>query len=177
MPDQSPSPRIVGRAAFEAEIESLRTREKAHTREGDAIAAARRRLPMTEVDGGLELLGPDGPTTLLAAFEDRRLLIAYYFMWNPAAPAAEQREGCTFYTGQVRELSALHSRGVTFAVFSQGRNVSTDFGDAQTSYREALRYRVHGLDDAVVFGAALARCAARQPRARPVPHHLLPARG
>ncbi len=141
MSDHSPVPSIVNRAAFEAEIESLRTREKAHTREGDAIAAARRRLPMTEVDGGLELLGPDGPTTLLAAFEDRRLLIAYYFMWNPGAPAAEQCEGCTFYTGQVRELSAMHSRGITFAVFSQGRNVSTDFADAQSSYREALRYR------------------------------------
>jgi Bacterial protein of unknown function (DUF899) len=36
-------PTAVDRAAFEAEIEGLRSREKAHTREGDAIAAARRR--------------------------------------------------------------------------------------------------------------------------------------
>jgi predicted dithiol-disulfide oxidoreductase (DUF899 family) len=33
----------------------LRVREKAHTREGDAIAAARRRLPMVEVDGAILL--------------------------------------------------------------------------------------------------------------------------
>ncbi|NEC99531.1 DUF899 domain-containing protein, partial [Streptomyces albidoflavus] len=55
---------MADRAAFEAEVASLRLREKAHTREGDAIAAARRRLPMVEVDATLELTGPDGPVTL-----------------------------------------------------------------------------------------------------------------
>ena len=34
-------PKIVDRTAWEAEIEELRLREKAHTHEGDAIAAAR----------------------------------------------------------------------------------------------------------------------------------------
>ena len=45
-------PAAVDRATFQAELDKLRVREKAHTREGDAIAAARRRLPMTEVDAG-----------------------------------------------------------------------------------------------------------------------------
>jgi hypothetical protein len=39
-------PAAVDRATFQAELDRLRVREKAHTREGDAIAAARRRLPM-----------------------------------------------------------------------------------------------------------------------------------
>ena len=43
-------PAAVDRATFQAELDRLRVREKAHTREGDAIAAARRRLPMVEVD-------------------------------------------------------------------------------------------------------------------------------
>jgi hypothetical protein len=43
--------------------------------------------------------------TLLDAFEGRRMLIAYYFMWHAGHPAPEQCEGCTFYTSQVRELS------------------------------------------------------------------------
>jgi hypothetical protein len=34
-------------------------------------------------------------------------LIAYYFMWNPGRPAAEQCEGCTFYTTQVGELALI----------------------------------------------------------------------
>src|SRR5260221_14654332 len=43
-------PAVVDRATYQAELDQLRVREKAHTREGDAIAAARRRLPMVEVD-------------------------------------------------------------------------------------------------------------------------------
>jgi hypothetical protein len=35
-------PAAVDRATFQAELDQLRAREKAHTREGDAIAAARR---------------------------------------------------------------------------------------------------------------------------------------
>jgi Bacterial protein of unknown function (DUF899) len=35
-------------------------------------------------------------------------------------PAAEQCEGCTWVTTQVTELSYLHSRGITYAVFCQG---------------------------------------------------------
>ena len=53
-------PAAVDRAAFQAELDRLRVREKAHTREGDAIAAARRRLPMAEVDASLALTGPTG---------------------------------------------------------------------------------------------------------------------
>src|ERR1700678_2883736 len=121
MKDQAPSlPAAVDRAAFQAELDRLRVREKAHTREGDAIAAARRRLPMIEVDPSLTLTGPSGPLTLLDAFEGRRQLIAYYFMWHHGHPAAEQCEGCTWVTTQVAELSYLHSRDITYAVFCQG---------------------------------------------------------
>ena len=69
-------PAAVDRGAFQAELGALRVREKAHTREGDAIAAARRRLPMAEVDASLTLTGPRGPLTLLDAFEGRWQLIA-----------------------------------------------------------------------------------------------------
>jgi predicted dithiol-disulfide oxidoreductase (DUF899 family) len=122
-------PAVTDRAAFEAELAALRVREKAHTREGDAIAAARRRLPMVEVDASHALTGPRGPLTLLDAFEGRRQLIAYYFMWHTGHPAAEQCEGCTWVTTQVTELSYLHSRDITYAVFCQG------------PYAESARYR------------------------------------
>jgi predicted dithiol-disulfide oxidoreductase (DUF899 family) len=69
-------PAIVDRAYFESELVRLRDREKAHTREGDEIAAARRRLPVVEVDANTELIGRDGTTTLLEAFEGRRQLTA-----------------------------------------------------------------------------------------------------
>ena len=127
--DTAAVPVAVERATFQAELDALRVREKAHTSEGDAIAAARRRLPMVEMDPNLALIGPRGPVTLLDAFEGRPQLIAYYFMWHPGRPAAEQCEGCTFYTTQVGELSQLHSRGVTYATFCQG------------PYEESVRYR------------------------------------
>jgi predicted dithiol-disulfide oxidoreductase (DUF899 family) len=73
---QSGAPKIVDRSTFQAELDALRAREKAHMREGDAIAAARRRLPMIEVDGATPLIGGRGAVTLLDAFEGRRLLIA-----------------------------------------------------------------------------------------------------
>jgi len=85
--DEPAAPAVVDRARFQAELDELRRREKAHTREGDAIAAARRRLPMVEVDGTTTLIGAHGPVTLLDAFEGRRILIAYYFMWHSGRPA------------------------------------------------------------------------------------------
>ncbi len=127
--DTAEAPGVVDRATFQAELDALRVREKAHTREGDTIAAARRRLPMVEMDPSLPLIGPRGPVTLLDAFEGRRQLIAYYFMWWAGHPAAEQCEGCTHYTTQVGELSYLHSRDVTYATFCQG------------PYEESIRYR------------------------------------
>src|SRR5215471_3454813 len=129
MRDELGAPKIVDRSTFQAELDALRVREKAHTREGDAIAAGRRRLPMVEVDGATPLIGEHGAETLLDAFEGRRMLIAYYFMWHTGHPAPEQCEGCTFYTSQVRELSFIHSRDVTYATFCQG------------PYEEGARYR------------------------------------
>jgi predicted dithiol-disulfide oxidoreductase (DUF899 family) len=122
-------PTVVDRATFQAELDALRVREKAHTKEADAIAAARRRLPMVEVDGTLELIGPNGPVTLLDAFEGRTQLIAYYFMWNAGASAADQCEGCTWCGGQIAELSYVNSRDIGYAVICQG------------PYAEGARYK------------------------------------
>src|ERR1700722_3451251 len=123
------APKVVDRGTFQAELDALRVREKAHTKEGDTIAATRRRLPMVAVDGATKLIGERGPVTLLDTFEGRRMLIAYYFMWHKGKPAPEQCEGCTWVTSQVRELSYLHVRDVTYATFCQG------------PYEESARYR------------------------------------
>jgi predicted dithiol-disulfide oxidoreductase (DUF899 family) len=127
--DDFAAPDVVDRDTFQSELGSLRTREKAHMREGDAIAAARRRLPMVEVDGATPLIARHGVVRLIDVFEGRRQLIVYYFMWHAGAPAPEQCEGCTFYTSQVGELSFVHSRDVTYATFCQG------------PYEESARYR------------------------------------
>jgi predicted dithiol-disulfide oxidoreductase (DUF899 family) len=43
--DKLGAPKVVDRATFQAELDALQIREKAHTREGDAIAAARPTAP------------------------------------------------------------------------------------------------------------------------------------
>jgi predicted dithiol-disulfide oxidoreductase (DUF899 family) len=129
MRGETGAPKIVDRSTFQREMDALRVQEKAHTRAGDVMAAARRRLPMVEVDATTPLIGERGAVTLLEAFEERRMLIAYYFMWHTGHPAPEQCEGCTWVTSQVGELSYIHSRDVTFAVFCQG------------PYDESARYR------------------------------------
>ena len=113
-------PPVADRAAFQSELDLLRVREKAHTREGDAIAAARRRLPMVEVDPQTPLTGAAGPVPLIDVFGGRSQLIAYFQMWHTGRPAAEQCEGCTFSTTHINELSYLHSRDVSYATFCQG---------------------------------------------------------
>ena len=123
------TPPLTDRETWQKQLDELRLREKAHTREGDAIAAARRRLPMVEVDPTTRLVGADGPVPLLDVFEGRTQLVASYHMWHTGRPAADQCEGCTFFTGQVLELSYLHSRDVTYAIFCQG------------PYEETSRYR------------------------------------
>lgn len=126
---EAATPEVTDRPRFRAELDDLRRREKAHMRAGDEIAAARRRLPMVKVDATARLVGKDGPTTLMDAFENRRMLIAYYYMWFEGRPAAKQCQGCTWFTTQVRELSHIHSRDVTYATFCQG------------PYEESARYR------------------------------------
>ncbi|WP_131807548.1 DUF899 family protein, partial [Mycolicibacterium wolinskyi] len=154
--ESSSQPPVVDRAAFEAGITALRVREKAHVREGDAIAAARRRLPMVEVDATLELTGPDGPTTLLNAFEGRRQLLAYYFMWHAGHPAPEQCEGCTWVTTQVTELSYLHSRDITYAVYLDTSGPFGGDGAADSFLHSGVST---DLDVTLLLG----RCFTRQP--------------
>ncbi len=129
MNNSYPLPKIVDRTAWQEELDRLLEREKAHTREGDRIAAARRALPMVEVDAAAPLVGAHGKVRLVDAFEGRRQLLVYFHMWHDGKPAEDQCEGCTFFTGHALELSYLHSRDVTYATFCEGR------------YEESARYR------------------------------------
>jgi len=139
------APKVVDRTTFDAQLDALRVREKAHTHEGDAIAAARRRLPMVEVDPAITLIGPRGAVKLLDVFERRRQLIAYYFMWHTGHPAPEQCEGCTCYHAGPRavlsSLSRRHLRRVLPGAVRRERPLS----------------RLYGLGDALVLSSRLAR--------------------
>ena len=68
----TPAPPSTHYDDFERHLADLRKREKSHTREGDAIAAARRRLPMTEVNPDTKVIGPQWPGPLRRCFRGAR---------------------------------------------------------------------------------------------------------
>ncbi|WP_432252199.1 DUF899 family protein [Streptomyces sp. HNM1019] len=114
-------PPVVDPATWQAARDELLVREKAHTREGDAIAAARRRLPMVEFDGTVEVVGADGPVPFLDLFQGRDELVVYKHMWYDGAPHQGQCEGCTTTAWHLKEADYLNARGVSFAVLTTGR--------------------------------------------------------
>lgn len=113
-------PPIVDQAAWQAARDELLVREKAHTHEGDAIAAARRRLPMVEFDGKTEVVGPDGPVPFLDLFQGRDELLVYKHMWHDGAPHQGQCEGCTVSAWHLRDAGYLNVRGVSLAIVTTG---------------------------------------------------------
>ena len=113
-------PAVVDRAHWQEQLDALLVREKEHTRAGDAIAAARRRLPMVEVPESATVVGAQGKVPLRDVFEGRRMLIAYFHMWHDGNDWAGQCEGCTVCASQVQQPEYLHSRDITLAVFCEG---------------------------------------------------------
>ena len=163
-------PPVVDLATWQAARDELLVREKAHTREGDAIAAARRRLPMVELDGTVEVVGPDGPVPFLDLFQGRDELVVYQHMWYDGAPHQGQCEGCTTTAWHVKDAVYLNARGVSFAVLTTGR------WDEVASYVEFMGYTqpwysVRGVDAPVggEDGSHRLFPARRRPR---VPHLL-----
>ena len=129
-------PPVVDRVTWDAARNELLVREKVHTREGDAIAAARRRLPMVELDGTVEVVGPDGPVPFLDLFQGRDELVVYQHMWYDGAPHQGQCEGCTTTAWHLQDVAPyLNARGVSFAVLTTGA------WDEVAAYVEFMGYR------------------------------------
>src|ERR1700748_1608706 len=76
-------PPIVSREEWLAARENLLVKEKQLTRERDALAAERRRMPWQAVEKQDQFDGPKGKVSLLDLFEDRRQLIVYRAFFEP----------------------------------------------------------------------------------------------
>ena len=84
-------PQAVSAQEWRAARQDLLAREKEVTRAKDAVDAARRELPVTEVTKDYTFTGPGGQVSLAALFDGRRQLITYHFMWRHARVRVPRR--------------------------------------------------------------------------------------
>ena len=113
----SPLPPIVNASTWQRQLDALRAREKAATRELDAIAAERRRMPMVKMPG-YTLKGEEGQVRLADIFGGRSQLIVYNHMWFP--DEEWQCPGCTGFTSHFTRLEFLESYDARFVIVTQG---------------------------------------------------------
>ncbi|WP_422748695.1 DUF899 domain-containing protein [Mycobacterium sp. WMMD1722] len=132
-PKTGGKPPVVDQSTWRAALDELRVREKAATRELDAIAAQRRRLPMVELPE-YTLVGADGPVRLAEVFAGRSQLITYHHMWSPGAQW--QCGGCTGFTSQFTRLEFLDNYDARFVV------VTTGAIDEALAYRDRVGNRM-----------------------------------
>jgi predicted dithiol-disulfide oxidoreductase (DUF899 family) len=113
-------PQVVTQAEWEAKLEGIREKEKRFTREHDALAAERRRLPTVRIDKDYVFQGPGGESRLLDMFEGRRQLIVYHFMFAPDVGGWPDAgcDGCSMVADQLPHLAHLHARDTSFAMVS-----------------------------------------------------------
>jgi len=98
----------------------MTAREKKHMRAGDALAAARRRMPWMKIEKRYAFEGPQGRVSLLDLFEGRTQLILYHYMFGPKVDGWPEKGcvGCSFVADQISHLDHIHARDITFAMVS-----------------------------------------------------------
>ncbi len=110
-------PPVATPEAWQAARDELLRLEKEATRTLDALAARRRRLPMTRVDKEYTFDAPGGRRTLLDLFDGHHQLLAYQFMDNGPD---DYCPGCTAFANNIPGVGAdrLGRRGVALALIS-----------------------------------------------------------
>ncbi|MGQ0429018.1 MAG: DUF899 family protein [Gammaproteobacteria bacterium] len=112
--------RIVAPTEWRRACAAITAKEKAHMRRGDAIAAARRRMPWMKMGTHHVFEGPRGRLKLVDLFEGRTQLVLYHFMFGPKVNGWPDYGcvGCSFVADQICHLDHVHARDITFAMTS-----------------------------------------------------------
>jgi predicted dithiol-disulfide oxidoreductase (DUF899 family) len=115
------TPPIVTPQEWEAARLELLVNEKQLTRDRDALAAKRRRMPWLAVDKEYRFEGPDGPASLLDLFDGRRQLIVYRAFFEPGVHGWPDHAcvGCSNVADQVAHPAHLNARDTTLVFLSR----------------------------------------------------------
>jgi predicted dithiol-disulfide oxidoreductase (DUF899 family) len=112
-------PEVTTREKWLVARKELLVREKAMTRQRDALNSDRRRLPMVEIDKDYVFEGPNGEVSLADLFGDSKQLIIEHIMFGPDWDAA--CPGCTAFLDELAPAALTHmrSRDTAFAGVSR----------------------------------------------------------
>lgn len=115
-------PRIVSESEWRAAYVTLFEKEKDLTHRRDALAAERRRLPMTRVEKDYAFEGSAGKVRLLDLFDGRPQLLLYHFMFTEGVRGWPEAgcPGCSMFLDNIGQYTRVHlnARDVSFAVVS-----------------------------------------------------------
>jgi predicted dithiol-disulfide oxidoreductase (DUF899 family) len=115
------TPEIVSPKEWATAHQELLVREKQATRERDALAAQRRRMPWMEITKEYRFEGPEGQLSLLDLFAGRRQLLLYRAFMDPGVAGWPEHGcvGCSFMADHVPNLAHLNSRDTTLVYASR----------------------------------------------------------
>lgn len=112
------NPKVVSREEWLKARKELLAKEKALTRQRDAVAAERRKMPWVKVEKNYEFDTPAGKKTLAELFNGRNQLVIYHFMFGP--DWAEGCPSCSFLMDHTDgALAHLAQRDVSFCAISR----------------------------------------------------------
>ena len=147
-------PDVVSREEWLAARVELLAAEKELTRRRDELNAARRRLPMVEVEKDYAFEGPEGRVSLLDLFDGRSQLIVRHFMFDP-----EWEDGCPSCSAGADEISPglldhLHARDTTLVVVARAPLAKLEDSKRRRGWTFPW-YSSHGSDFNYDFGVTL----------------------
>jgi predicted dithiol-disulfide oxidoreductase (DUF899 family) len=114
-------PQVVSPVQWQRALDEIRAEEKRATRERDALAARRRRLPAVAIDKPYVFDGPAGEAGLLDLFEGRPQLVVYHFMFAPDVHGWPDAgcDGCSMFVDQIGHPAHFHARDTSLALVSR----------------------------------------------------------
>jgi predicted dithiol-disulfide oxidoreductase (DUF899 family) len=115
------TPAIVSAQQWTAAHQELLVEEKEFSGRRDALAALRRRMPWTPVEGRYQFESPEGTVSLLDLFDGRRQLIVYRAFVEPDVHGWPEHGcvGCSLMADHIGDLAHLNARDTTLAYVSR----------------------------------------------------------
>lgn len=141
-------PEIVDESTWRHRLTQLLVREKELTAARDALAAERRRMPMTPVRSDYAFEGANGRLDLLEMFEGRKQLIVYRFFYAPDVENWPEGacSGCSLFADSLTHPAHLNARDTTFAMVSTAPQERIARYRARMGWRDVPWYTMKDAD-------------------------------